>query len=79
MAEDNVLVLIPAYNEELTIGSVVALARLFNPSVSTGGVLNITKKQDITPEDVTIIIPPTLNEEEGIGKVIDAFKKARIR
>ncbi|ASI99892.1 glycosyl transferase [Thermococcus celer Vu 13 = JCM 8558] len=34
----------------------------------------MTKKQDITPEDVTIIIP-TLNEEEGIGKVIDAFKK----
>ena len=30
--------------------------------------------REIKPEDVTIIIP-TLNEEEGIGKVIDAFKE----
>jgi len=32
------------------------------------------KKLEPTPSDVTIIIP-TLNEEAGIGKVIDEFKK----
>ncbi len=34
----------------------------------------ITEKQKITAEDVTVIIP-TLNEVEGIGKVIGEFKK----
>jgi len=37
-------------------------------------VYTITEKQKITAEDVTVIIP-TLNEVEGIGKVIGEFKK----